>query len=275
MENRYAELLKPEENPGKAIERLYKIVSILRLECPWDKVQTHETLTKCMIEEAYEAVDAINKEDTANMREELGDVLLQVVFHSNLADEEKKFTFTDVINEECEKMIRRHPHVFGEVNVDSVSGVLENWENIKRKEHKETNYTQRLKDVPDALPALIRSAKVQKRAADVGFDWDDIEAPIEKVKEEYGEFIDAYRNESHERAEEELGDLLFAIVNVSRFAKIDAEEALRKASDKFTKRFEKVEEAARAEGKDLKEMDLESMDALWNQVKKGSKNENR
>ena len=265
---KYEHLLKPGEGKGEAIERLYEIVSILRVECPWDKVQTHDSLRKCMIEEAYEAVDAINKGDFANLREELGDVLLQVVFHSNLADEEKQFDFVSVINDECEKMIRRHPHVFGEADINTVDGVLEKWEKIKEKEHNETCHTQRLESVPNALPALIRSAKVQKRAAECGFDWDNIDDPIKKVEEELTEFVDAYKNESAERTEEEFGDLLFAAVNVSRFAKIDAEDALVKATDKFIGRFKAMETLAEERGLDMDAMNLEELDNLWNEVKK-------
>lgn len=268
MEKKYEYLMKAGKDSCDALERLEEIVTVLRRECPWDKVQTHQTLTTCMIEEAYETVDAIEKEDFTNLREELGDVMLQVVFHSNLSQEEGKFSLTDVINEECEKMIRRHPHIFYGEEAKTVDKVLEKWENIKSKEHGETSYTQRLLDVPSAFPALMKSNKVQKRAADAGFDWDDIQGPVMKVGEELEEFKEAFSKEDRANMEEELGDLLFAVVNVARFADIDPEQALNKATDKFIDRFRKMEVLADGRGEDMKNMNLEQLDSLWNEVKK-------
>ena len=262
-------------NSGKdnkeAIERLAEIIALLRHECPWDKVQT--TLRKGMIEEAYEVVEAINNKDMANLREELGDVLLQVVFHADLAKEEREFDLKDIINEECEKMIRRHPHVFLQEtqnnSTKSIDKVLEKWENIKVEEKHEKSCASRLERVPKALPALVRAFKVQKKAADVGFDWDDVSGAFDKVAEEYAEFMEQYAEaaSSKQRLEEEMGDLLFSCVNVARFLDIDPESALNYTSDKFTRRFRYIEERANADGRRLEDMSLEEMDKLWEEAK--------
>ena len=264
-------------NSGKdnkeAIERLAEIIALLRHECPWDKVQTHETLRKGMIEEAYEVVEAINNKDMANLREELGDVLLQVVFHADLAKEEREFDLKDIINEECEKMIRRHPHVFLQEtqnnSTKSIDKVLEKWENIKVEEKHEKSCASRLERVPKALPALVRAFKVQKKAADVGFDWDDVSGAFDKVAEGYAEFMEQYAEaaSSKQRLEEEMGDLLFSCVNVARFLDIDPESALNYTSDKFTRRFRYIEERANADGRRLEDMSLEEMDKLWEEAK--------
>ena len=169
IKTEYAPLYEAKQNEGDALIRLAEIIKVLREKCPWDSVQTHETLTRCMLEEAYEAVDAIQEHDVENLREELGDVLLQVVFHCNLSEEEGDFDLTDVINEECEKMIRRHPHIFLQEEVKTIDKALEKWENVKSKEHGEERYTDRLKRVPKALPALLRSSKVQGKASKLGF----------------------------------------------------------------------------------------------------------
>ncbi len=253
---------------GAAIVRLKNIIGILRRECPWDSVQTHETLTKCMIEEAYEAVDAIQQHDVENLREELGDVLLQVVFHCNLSEEEGDFDLTAVINEECEKMIRRHPHIFLEEQVKTVDKALEKWENVKSKEHGEVCYTDRLKRVPKALPALLRSSKVQSKASKVGFDWDNAAGAFDKLEEEIKELRCAYENSDTQNMSEEFGDLLFSMVNVSRFLHIDPEESLNEATMKFIGRFDKMEQMARQRGLDFAELTLEEMDRLWVEAKK-------
>lgn len=259
----YDDATKEEE----AIRRFVELVKVLRKKCPWDIEQTHESLRRGFIEESYEVVEAINKNNFENLKEELGDVLLQIIFHSDLAREEGEFDLTDVINYACVKMINRHPHVFSTGTAKTVDKVLEKWENIKSKEHGNITHTERLKDVPEALPALIRGEKVQKRAADVGFDWDTIEPAIDKVKEELEEFCKA-REESNQKAmQEELGDLLFSVVNVSRFAKIDSEEALNLATEKFINRFSLLEHAAIESGRNLKDMTLEEMDALWDEIK--------
>lgn len=268
MLKEYARFERKGENEKEAFERLYEIVKVLRIKCPWDSVQTHDSLRTCMIEEAYEAVDAIQKEDMTNLREELGDVLLQVVFHGILAEEEENFTLTDVINEECEKMLRRHPHIFSGEEVKSIDKALEKWDNMKSTEHGQTSYTDRLRSVPDALPALMKSGKVQSRAAKAGFDWDSIDGALDKVVEEFGEFKEAYASGRKNDIDEELGDLLFSVVNVARFAGTDPEDALNEATRKFIERFARVEDAARSEGKSVDSMTLEELDALWENVKK-------
>ena len=269
MKKEYAHLAASAPEPGEAIERIKEIVSILRRECPWDKKQTHETLRGCMIEEAYEVVEAIDNKDRDNLREELGDVLLQVVFHSNLSEENGNFDLTDVINDECEKMIRRHPDVFlqeiSNNHIKSIDKALEKWENIKAEEKKNTTKTQDLKGVPNALPALIRAAKVQKKAAEVGFDWNDAQGALDKIREETDELTEAGN-----RAEvtEELGDLLFSVVNAARFLKVDPEDALNMATKKFIRRFAYIEDRSLSCGRLLKDMSLEEMDELWNEAKK-------
>ncbi len=268
MKKEYEELYLAKDNEGEALERLVKIVSILRRECPWDRAQTHESLTKCMIEEAYEAVEAIKTQNVPNLREELGDVLLQVVFHSNLASSEGRFHLVDVINEECEKMIRRHPHIFLEENVKTIDKVLEKWENVKSREHKELRYTDRLTSVPKAMPALIRSSKVQSKAAKAGFDWDEIGGAFAKIDEEFDELLEAYKQGDPEHITEEFGDLLFSMVNVSRFLNIDPEESLNEATQKFIKRFDCMERLAESRNMDLGDMSLEEMDKLWMEAKK-------
>ena len=258
------------QTSGEAIERFISLVSVLRRLCPWDKEQTHESIRRGMIEEAYEVVEAINNKDFDNLKEELGDVLLQVVFHAGLTKDEGEFDFKDMVNYECEKMIRRHPHVFSDGDAKTVDKVLEKWENIKSKEHGNIAHTERIKDVPKALPALMRSEKVQKRAADAGFDWDDLAGPISKVSEELQEFCDAREDNDFSSMKEELGDLLFSVVNLSRMAKIDPEESLNNATEKFIERFALLEMRASESGKRLDDMSLDEMDALWNQIKNTS-----
>lgn len=240
----YEPLFHSAENEANAIERLANIVRILRKECPWDKVQTHESLKRCMIEEAYESIDAINNNDFTNLREELGDVLLQVVFHADLAREESYFDLKDVINDECEKMIRRHPHIFSEETAKTVDKVVEKWENVKSKEHGNTTHTQRLKDVPKALPALLRSDKVLKRAADANVEQSDFDTSLKYA----AETIDKIRNAGPEVGQSELsdriGDLLLSIVNASRIAGVNSEESLNYATKKFINRFELQEQMA-------------------------------
>ena len=267
---KYEYLYNDADSSGEAIERFIELVSVLRKLCPWDKEQTHESIRRGMIEEAYEVVEAINNKDFDNLKEELGDVLLQVVFHAGLTSEEGEFDFKDIVNYECEKMIRRHPHIFSDGEAKTVDKVLEKWENIKSKEHGNIAYTERIKDVPKALPALTRSEKVQKRAADAGFDWDDLSGPIQKVGEELQEFCDARDEGDFSCMKEELGDLLFSVVNLSRMAKIDPEESLNCATEKFIDRFAMLEKTANDLGKSLSEMTLNEMDELWNQIKNTS-----
>lgn len=273
MKEQYRYLGTSARTDEEAIIRLKEIISILRKECPWDREQTHDTLKSCMLEEAYEAVDAIDRCDVNNLEEELGDVMLQVVFHSNLAEEEDLFDLKSVINRECEKMIRRHPHIFLEErannDIKSIDKVLEKWENIKERESGDKTRTDMMTDVPQAFPALTRAVKVQKKAADVGFDWTDVSFAVEKVKEETRELIETYNSadSSSTMITEELGDLLFSVVNVARFLKIDPEEALRMTTNKFIRRFSYVEHRSLACGRSLESMSLEDMDMLWDEAK--------
>lgn len=274
MKEAYRHLTAAAEAKETAIGRLAEIIAILRVECPWDRVQTHESLRAGMLEEAYEVVEAIDNKDLANLREELGDVLLQVVFHAHIEEERGGFDLADVINEECEKMIRRHPHVFLEESENnhakSIDKVLEKWENIKVQERGDKRVTSRMEKVPKALPALTRANKIQKRAAESGFDWDDISGAFDKVKEEYREVISCCQDENKgaARLKEEVGDLLFSVVNISRFLGIDPEDALNYTNNKFIRRFSHIEKTALACGRELEEMSLSEMDELWNEAKK-------
>ncbi|MDD2217911.1 MAG: nucleoside triphosphate pyrophosphohydrolase [Eubacteriales bacterium] len=269
MENteKYRALMEDATTDESAFERLWEIVNILREECPWDRQQTYESLRSCMLEEAYEAVDAVNRSDTENLREELGDVFLQVLMNAKIAEQNDDFLLKDVINEECDKMIRRHPHIFSQETIKTVDKVLEKWENIKRKEKGRQTRTISLMNVPRALPSLTRSYKIQKKAAEVGFDWDDVSEAFLKIEEEMDELKESYVQHSREDMREELGDLLFSIVNVARFLKIDPEEALNLSSDKFLRRFQYIEESALKKGHSLNDMTLEQMDKLWEEAK--------
>ena len=248
------------------VDNLLRIVKLLRSPdgCPWDKKQTHHSIRQHVIEEAYEVVDAIDNDDVDNLVEELGDLLLQVVFHAELGSEEGYFNFSDVVTDVCKKMYFRHPHVFGDVKADDAEEALTNWENSKLKEKNLTTYTDNLKNVPKALSTLSRSYKIQKRAAEVGFDWSDAQGAVLKIKEELLEFIEEYNNHNIENMEEEFGDLLFALVNFARFEKINPDIALNKTINKFIDRFEYIEKNST---KDLKQMTLKEMDELWEESK--------
>ena len=269
MIEKYEKYYKEGKSTEEAIKRLADIISLLRSEegCPWDKAQTHASIRSCMLEEAYEVADAIDKEDFDNLEEELGDVLLQVIFHANLGNEEQKFDLRSIANRESEKMIRRHPHVFLNKNSESIDKALEKWENVKRKERGTATHTDSMMNVPSALPALIRSYKIQKKAAEVGFDWDDVSEAFSKVKEETCELLEIYQGNDETRIMEEVGDLLFAVVNVARFLGVNPEEALNFTSSKFIDRFGFIESTAKLQGKRLEDMSLEEMDKLWEQAK--------
>ncbi len=258
------------KNTGKCMEDFVEILKQLRGEngCPWDREQTHESLKPCLIEETYEVIDAIDKKDKESLREELGDLLLQVVFHANLAEEQGWFDLKDVIENVSRKMIYRHPHVFSDSNAEDLTQALSTWEKMKKKEKETTSYTQAMQDIPDALPALMKSYKVQKKAADAGFDWDTIKGAFDKIKEETDELMEISNHQDHEKQKEEIGDLLFSVVNASRFLDIDPEDALSNTIRKFISRFSYIESAAEHNGKKLKEMNLDEMDALWEQSKK-------
>jgi len=249
-------------------EDLLEIMRILRSEegCPWDREQTHETIRMNFLEEAYEAAEAIDCKDPDMLCEELGDVLLQVVFHARMEEENGGFTMNDVADGICKKLILRHPHIFGEVKVKDSAEVLRNWDKIKQKEKGQRSQSDAIEAVAKSLPALMRAQKIQAKAAKVGFDWPDVSGAMDKTAEEMCELSSAISD--GEGYEEELGDLLFSCVNIARFLHIDAERALEKSCDKFALRFKKVEEAAEKQGKLLKDMSLSEMDKLWDEVKK-------
>lgn len=230
--------------------------------CEWDRFQTHQSLRQYLIEEAYEVVDAIDNGDSLDVAEELGDLLLQIVFHSQIGREDGNFNIYDVTTLICEKMIRRHPQVFPEF-INSDEDVVYDWNDIKAKEKDQNSYTDRMKSVPKGLPALVKSVKIQNRAADVGFDWPNIEGALEKIQEELKEVKEELRGNDIDKTEEELGDLLFSIVNLSRFLQLSPETALNKATHKFIKRFESMELQSIEDFKDMKDLSLEELDELW------------
>jgi tetrapyrrole methylase family protein / MazG family protein len=248
---------------------LLEIMQILRGDngCPWDKEQNHESLKKCLIEECYEVLEAIDKKDEYELIEELGDVLLQVVFHSQIGKDEGFFNINDVIKGICSKMINRHPHIFSDTEVENTEQVLTNWDNIKKEEQGLKSYTDTLIHVPKNLPALIRAEKIQNKAAKVGFDWDDVEPALEKIIEEYNEVRDVYKSNNGVKILEEIGDLIFACVNTARFLNVDPEEALNNTTNKFIHRFKYIEDTANKKGLTLDEMTLEQMDELWEESK--------
>ena len=251
------------------IEDFIEIMRILRAPggCPWDREQNHESIKKNLIEETYEVIEAINKKDVPLLREELGDLLMQVVFHTIMEEEKGNFDFDDVTDEVSKKLIIRHPHVFGDVQADTVDKVLSNWDAIKSSTKGRKTTSESMISVPRELPALMRAAKLQKKAADVGFDWNDVSGALDKIYEEADELKAAVESGNAQAINEEFGDLLFSAVNVSRFLKIDAEESLTAASDKFLDRFSKVEAEAQSRGIDMKTASLEELDAIWNEVK--------
>ena len=258
---------------GTSFEAFAEIVAHLRAPngCPWDREQTHETLRKHLLEESYEAISAIDSGDFADMREEFGDLLLQVVLQSQIANEEGQFNVNQVIKGIHSKIVRRHPHVFGDLELEGVDGVLANWEKLKEKERSEKGKDEKkeerglLDGVPLALPALSQAQEYQDRAGRVGFDWPEIDGVLDKVKEEIDEIKNA---ETDFELASEIGDLFFALVNVARWKKIDAESALRGTNMKFKKRFAHVEQGAKKRGRNLSELNLEEMDTLWNEAKK-------
>ncbi|MBE6067716.1 MAG: nucleoside triphosphate pyrophosphohydrolase [Clostridium lundense] len=256
-------------NNNKDFYDLLEVMKTLRGEggCPWDREQTHESLKKYLLEESYEVIEAIENKNDDMLIEELGDVLLQVVFHAEIGNEEGFFNINDVIQSICNKMIDRHPHVFGEVDVENSNEVLNNWDKIKKKEKGFKTYTEEMKHIAKILPALIRAEKVQKKAAKVGFDWDKIEDAFDKVKEEFYEVKDVYKNNNREKILEEVGDLIFSVVNVARFLDIDPEFALNYTIDKFINRFSHIEQTAIDKGLKLENMTLQEMDLLWEEAK--------
>ncbi len=253
-----------EENSAKEFNELVNIVKRLRTDCPWDKIQTHLSLRRCLLEETYEVLEAIDMNNMPELKKELGDILLQVVFHSNIAEEKNEFTLKEVITHETNKLIERHPHVFGDVKVDGSEQVKRNWEKLKRKEGRKSI----IEGIPEELPALLKAYRIQEKASKVGFDWKDQKPVFNKILEEIQELkenVEEGRSESE--IEDELGDVLFSIVNYSRFLKINPEDALRRTVKKFRDRFRKIEQFAEENNKVLDEMTLEEMDAVWNNAK--------
>ncbi|MPQ33761.1 nucleoside triphosphate pyrophosphohydrolase [Clostridium estertheticum] len=249
---------------------LIKVVDTLRDEngCAWDREQTHESLKKCLIEECYEVLEAIDEKDEDNIIEELGDVLLQVIFHAKIGKEEGYFNINDVIRGITNKMINRHPHIFKSLESKTTKQVLESWEIIKSKEKQFNSYTEALKHVPKNLPGLMKAVKVQQKASKVGFDFECLEDAMEKVIEELGEVRDVYKGENRAKILEEVGDLVFSTVNIARLLDIDPEVAVNYTIDKFINRFGYIEENARDKGLELNQMSLADMDKLWNKSKR-------
>jgi tetrapyrrole methylase family protein/MazG family protein len=255
------------------IEDFRAIIALLRSEegCPWDKVQTHESIRRNLLEEAYEAVTAINHGDMDNLREELGDLQMQVLFHSQIEVEKGGFTFDDVCDEACKKLIRRHPHVFGDVDAQTPEDVLVTWDAVKRQEKAQKTTARAMADVADALPALWRAEKIQSKAHKEGFDWPDHHGAREKLTEELGELDEAIA--SGTGIEEELGDVLAAAVNLARLLNIDPEKALNGSSDRFVQRYTRMEELAEGQGTSLSALSLEEKEALWQRAKQELNNQ--
>jgi len=243
-----------------SFEELVKIMEKLRKECPWDREQTHETLKKFLIEEAYEVLDAIDSKDDQKLKEELGDLLLQPVFHAQIAKERSAFDIYDVIANLIEKLVERHPHVFGDADPQDV---LKNWEKKKTKKRESI-----LEGIPKHLPALMRSQKLQDRASQVGFDFTDISQVFEKIEEEINELKESLQEQDRENIEHEIGDILTAVVELARFVGVDAEQALQSANERFIRRFRYIEDRAKEMGKRLEDMSLEEMDKLWEEGKR-------
>ena len=253
------------ETPYK---RLKALMTRLRKDCPWDSQQSFETIAPYTIEEAYEVSDAIERADMKGLREELGDLLFQVLFHAEIASENNEgFNLDDVSDALVRKMVDRHPHVFTELEKDGAKIETPSWEALKAAERKAKGYDSLLDDVPNALPALMRAEKLQKRAARVGFDWPDIEGVFAKISEETNEVSDAIESGEQDAIEDEIGDLIFAVTNLARKTGIDPEKALRRTNVKFSKRFKFIEAEAKAQGRAVSHMDLDEMEALWQAAK--------
>ncbi len=251
------------------INDLLRIMELLRSPggCPWDAEQTHESIRNSLIEETYEVIEAINKNDRELLLEELGDVLLQVVFHAQMEKEKESFDFSDVCDGICKKLVERHPHVFGSVNVENTDEVLKNWDDIKRKSKGQKTQGSAMEKIPRELPALMRADKIQSKAKKVGFDWPEIGGALDALESEIKELKEAIRGGCFDEAEDEMGDVLFSCVNVSRFLKIDPELALTRSNEKFISRFLEVERLAKEKDINMKEKTIDELDELWNQAK--------
>ena len=246
-----------------------RIMEVLRAPggCPWDAAQTHESIRNNVLEEAYEVAQAIDKNDTENLREELGDLLMQVIFHARMEEERGSFDLDDVADAAVKKLVFRHPHVFGNVKAENPEQVLDTWEQVKRIEKSQDTAARAMSDVCEALPALWRAEKVQKKAAKAGFDWPDVSGAMDKLREETDELGRGIEAGDRDNCEEELGDILFSAVNAARFLGIDPERALHRSCEKFINRFRFVEDTALAAGKRLEDMTLEEMDAIYEQAR--------
>jgi tetrapyrrole methylase family protein/MazG family protein len=255
--------------PNNDFQRLLELMSTLRGPegCPWDRKQTPESLKPFLVEECYEVVDALEDGSPEKIKEELGDLLFQIVFHARIAEEQGQFTMNDVIMGIHEKMVRRHPHVFGDERVSTDKEVLANWEEIKKREKGNQDRKSLLEGVPKELPSLLRAHRLQERAARVGFDWAHLNEVLPKLDEEITEFKESLKSEDAGKIEEELGDLFFTLVNVSRFLGVNPDEALRKTISKFIHRFRAIEEHAANAGRSLNDMTLDEMEALWQKAK--------
>ncbi|TWI83794.1 XTP/dITP diphosphohydrolase [Lacibacter cauensis] len=243
--------------------RLVKIMDELREQCPWDKKQTIHTLRQLTIEETYELTDAISEENWKHIKEELGDLMLHLVFYAKIGTEQQQFTLPDVLNGICEKLISRHPHIYGDVKVADEEDVKRNWEKLKMKEGK----TSVLSGVPKGLPSMVKAIRIQEKAKQVGFEWENKEQVFAKIEEEMNELKEVVNTAEQDKIEEELGDVFFSLVNYARFLQIDADHALERTNQKFIKRFVQMEQEALSEGKQLTHMTLEEMDSIWNRIK--------
>jgi len=252
------------EQQLKAFDRLLSIMDELREQCPWDRKQTMETLRHLTIEETYELGDAILDNDLEEVKKELGDVLLHIVFYAKIGSEKNAFDIADVANSICEKLIDRHPHIYGDVEVANEEEVKQNWEKLKLKEGKESV----LEGVPRSLPALVKASRIQDKVAGVGFDWEEPQQVFEKVKEELEELQHEVNSQDQDLIEAEFGDVLFSMINYARFLKVNPENALERTNKKFIKRFQYIEKKAKENSKELKDMTLAEMDLFWEQAKK-------
>ncbi len=247
------------------MDQLLEIMKRLRKECPWDAKQTHESLKRFLIEEAYEVLDSIDTESWDELSGELGDLLLQIVFHSEIASENGLFKFDDVVNKISNKLVNRHPHVFSDKSLNTAKEVQQNWEQTKVENEDRTSL---LEGIPSSAPALIKAQRLQDKAASVGFDWPEISPVFEKVEEEFQELMQAYRSKDNDKIKNEFGDLIFAMVNLGRFMKIDAENALNLSNKKFVRRFNFIEKKYNNNVSEMKKASLEEMDTFWNEAKK-------
>ena len=264
------------EKPNYDFNDLVEIVKILRAPggCPWDRAQTHESIRQNLIEETYEAVEAIDNSDTELLKEELGDVLLQVALHAEIERESGGFDINDVCDGICKKLIIRHPHVFGDKTAGDENEALQNWDAVKMQTKQQKTQTEAMQSVSRALPSLMRSEKIQSKSSKVGFDWDSVYGALDKLYEEYSELKVAIDHGGEPQQREEIGDLLFSVVNVSRFLNIDCEQALYEACDKYINRFSLVEQLAQERGIDMKTATLSQLDSLWEEVKIKQKQNN-